>query len=293
MKYAWIQEHVIEFPVTMMCRVLEVSRSGFYAWRSRKPSMRQVRYELLCNAVTKSHKDSKRIYGYRKVHKDVVESIEEPCCEETVRMIMKDKGLRAKRVPKFINTTNSNHALSVAENILDRHFEAGYPDEKWVADITYIPTREGWSYLATVMDLCGRRIVGWATSRHIDTALVSEALHSAIRQRQPGKGLLHHSDRGSQYASNDYQETLELFDITCSMSRKGNCWDNAPMERFFSSLKSEWIGDTIYTNHEEATMAIFEYIETFYNTKRRHQTLEYKTPVQYEYETRQQDELAA
>jgi len=292
-KYAWIQEHAEEFPVTVMCRVLVVSASGFYHWRTRRPSAQQTRYELLCDAVDKSHEASKRIYGYRKVHKDIVDSFNEPCCEETVRSIMKDKGLRARRARKFTVTTDSNHSQPIAENLLNREFDAEQPNEKWVADITYIPTYEGWSYLATVMDLCARRIVGWATSEHIDTALVREALHAAIRKREPGPGLLHHSDRGSQYASKEYQETLDLFDITCSMSRKGNCWDNACMERFFSSLKSEWIGDTIYRNHEEANTAIFEYIETFYNTKRRHATLGYKTPAQYENEMKQHDKLAA
>lgn len=293
MKYAWIQEHTVEFPVRMMCRIFEVSVSGYYDWRTRKPSMQKIRHARLCKAVEHFHEESKRVYGYRKVHEDIVHAFEEPCCEETVRLIMKDKGLRAKRARKFTVTTDSNHAHPVAENLLNREFEAHNPNEKWVADITYIPTHQGWSYLATVMDLCGRRIVGWATSERIDTALVSEALHNALRQRQPGPGLMHHSDRGSQYASCEYQQMLELFDITCSMSRKGNCWDNACMERFFSSLKSEWIGETIYASHEQARAAIFEYIETFYNTQRRHATLGYKTPVQYENEIGRNAKLAA
>ena len=293
MKYAWIKEHMAAFPVTVMCRVLEVSASGYYDWRTRTPSAQQMRRERLSDAVEKFHEASKRIYGYRKVHEDISQAFKESCCEETVRIIMKDKGLRAKRAHKFTITTDSNHSRPVAENVLNREFDTEQPNEKWVADITYIPTHEGWLYLAAVMDLCGRRIVGWATSRHIDTALVHEALHHAIRERQPGPGLLHHSDRGVQYASRDYQETLHLFDITCSMSRKGNCWDNACMERFFSSLKSEWTGDTIYTNHEEATTAIFQYIETFYNTKRRHAALGYKTPLQYQNDIQQHDKLAA
>jgi len=292
-KYAWIQEHTQAFPVRAMCRVLEVSASGYYDWRTRKPSAREVRHELLSDAVETFHEDSKRIYGYRKVHQDIAHAFEEPCCEETVRIIMKDKGLRAKYTRKFAVTTDSNHTEPVAENILNRAFDAQNPNVKWVADITYLPTHEGWTYLAAVMDLCGRRIVGWATSRHINTALVSEALHNAIRERKPGPGLLHHSDRGVQYASRDYQKTLHLFDITCSMSRKGNCWDNACMERFFRSLKSEWTGDTIYQNHQEATAAVFQYIETFYNTKRRHAALDYKTPAQYQNEIQQNDKQAA
>lgn len=293
MKYAWIRAHRHEFPITVMCRVLKVSASGFYHWRNRKPSARQVRHESLSEAIEDSHVDSNKVYGYRKVYEDLLETFGNSCCEATVRTIMKKKGLRGKRTRKFIITTDSNHAMPVAENILNREFDAQRPNEKWVADITYIPTYEGWSYLATVMDLCGRRVVGWATSKRIDTALISEALHQAIRKRQPGPGLLHHSDRGSQYASKEYQNTLNLFKMKCSMSRKGNYWDNACMERFFSSLKSEWICDTVYKNHQEATTAIFEYIETFYNPKRRHAALGYKTPIQYENQLKQHNTLAA
>ena len=222
-----------------------------------------------------------------------METFDEPCCLETVRRIMKDKGLRSTRGRKFVVTTDSNHTMPVAENILERDFEADAPNQKWVADITYIPTHQGWTYLATVMDLYARRIVGWATSKRIDTALVSQALHKAIKERQPGKGLLHHSDRGSQYASKEYRKILGLFKVTCSMSRKGNCWDNAPMERFFSSLKSEWLRDKIFPTHQAATTAIFEYIETFYNSKRRHQALGYQSPINYENNMKPQQILAA
>jgi transposase InsO family protein len=211
---------------------------------------------------------------------DILEGLDEPFCIETVRLIMKEKGLRSTRGRKFVVTTDSNHTMHVAENILAQNFEADAPDQKWVADITYIPTHQGWTYLATVMDLYARRIVGWATSKHIDTALISEALHKAIKERQPGEGLLHHSDRGSQYASKEYRKTLNLFKMKCSMSRKGNCWDNASMERFCSSLKSEWLCDKIFPTHEAATSAIFEYIETFYNPKRRHAALGYQSPIQ-------------
>lgn len=282
MKYAWIREHLEVFPVAVMCRVLKVSSSGYYAWLHRKPSQRQCRRDALKGAVAQAHQASKRIYGYRKVHKDVVEEPALLCCEETVRTVMRELGLRAKTKRKYVVTTDSAHQFPVADNVLNRAFEPDGPNEKWVADITYVRTHEGWLYLAAVMDLFGRRIVGWATSKHIDTELVSTALHHAIQQRSPGPGLLHHSDRGSQYASDAFQEQLDLLGITCSMSRKGNCWDNACMERFFRSLKGEWIGDTNYPNREMATAAIFEYIEMFYNTKRRHAALGYLTPVQYE-----------
>jgi putative transposase len=285
--------HAMTFPIRMMCYVLNVSVSGYYAWKRRKPSAQQVRREQLVDAVETFHTDSKGAYGYRKIHEDIMEGFDEPCCLETVRRIMKDKGLRSTRGRKFVVTTDSNHTIPVAENILNRDFEVDAPNQKWVADITYIPTYQGWTYLATVMDLYARRIVGWATSKRIDTALISEALHKAIKERQPGEGLLHHSDRGSQYASKEYRKTLGLFKMKCSMSRKGNCWDNAPMERFFSSLKSEWLRDKIFPTHDAATTAIFEYIETFYNPRRRHQALGYQSPIQYENEMQRHNKLAA
>ena len=293
MKYAWIRVHTTEFPIGAMCRVLNVSQSGYYAWKRRRPSAQQVRREQLSDGIVKFHKACKGVYGYRKIHEDIMETFENPCCLETVRRIMKRKGLRSTRGRKFVVTTNSNHAMPVAENILDRDFETDAPNQKWVADITYIPTHQGWIYLATVMDLYARRIVGWATSKHIDTTLISDALHKAIKARQPLEGLLHHSDRGSQYASKEYRKTLDLFKMKCSMSRKGNCWDNAPMERFFSSLKSEWLRDKIFPTHEAATSAIFEYIETFYNPKRRHQALGYQSPIQYENNMKIHQTLAA
>ncbi len=293
MRYAWILAHVMEYSICMMCRVLNVSTGGYYAWKNREPSAQQQRREELTDAVLTFHADTKGAYGYRKVHEDIVETFEEPCCLETVRRIMKDKGLRSTRGRKFVVTTDSNHKIPIAENVLDRNFEANAPNEKWVTDITFIPTHQGWTYLATVMDLFARRIVGWATSKHIDTALISEALHKAIKERQPEEGLLHHSDRGSQYASKGYRKILNLFKMKCSMSRKGNCWDNAPMERFFSSLKSEWLRDKIFPTHEAATSAIFEYIETFYNPKRRHAALGYQSPIQYENDMKLQQPLAA
>jgi len=285
--------HAMQYSIRMMCRVLNVSLSGYYAWKRRKPSKQQIRREQFSDSIVEFHEASKGAYGYRKIHEDIVETFENPCCVETVRRIMKDKGLRSTRGRRFVVTTDSNHTMPVAENTLDRDFEANAPNQKWVADITYIPTHQGWTYLATVMDLYARRIVGWATSTRIDTALVSQALHKAIKEREPGEGLLHHSDRGSQYASKEYRKTLGLFKMKCSMSRKGNCWDNAPMERFFSSLKSEWLKDTIFPSHDAATSAIFEYIETFYNTKRRHAALGYQSPKQYENNMQKLQKLAA
>ena len=293
MRYAWIKEHAQVYPVTVMCGALKVSSSGYYSWCSREVSLRSQRHEAIGEAVVQSHAASKRVYGYRKVHQDVVLDFGHVCCEETVRMIMREKGLCATRKRPFTVTTDSAHTLPVAHNLLDRDFEAQGPNEKWVADITYIRTYEGWLYLATVMDLFGRRIVGWATSATIDADLVADAFHRAVRARCPEPGLVHHSDRGTQYASEHFQSLLELFGIQCSMSRKGNCWDNACMERFFCSLKTEWISDTIYPTREAAHHAIFEYIETFYNTKRRHASLSYMTPVQFETQAAAHGKMAA
>ena len=179
-------------------------------------------------------------------------------------------------------TTNSNHAHPVADNRLDRDFTAAAPNQKWLADITYIATQEGWLYLAAVLDLYARRIVGWAMSEHIDEGLVTEALHMAIRHRCPGQGLLHHSDRGSQYAAQGYRKVLDQFGIVCSMSRRGDCWDNAAMERFFCSLKTEWVNGSAYPSREAARQDLFKYIEWFYNGRRRHEALGYVSPAEFE-----------
>jgi putative transposase len=281
-KYAWIEEHVQQFSVSQMCRVLTVSSSGYYEWRDRAPSVGAVKHEALQAHVKKVYEESHGIYGHRKVHQELIDEYKATCCVETVRGIMKQKGLRSTTARKFVVTTDSGHAMPIAENILDRDFNPERPNEKWVADITYIRTYEGWSYLAAVMDLYGRRIVGWAMSKRIDAQLVADALNNAVRARSPAPGLMHHSDRGVQYASSHFQGLLKTQQIKCSMGRKGNCWDNACIERFFKSLKGEWIGDTIYISHEAANAAVFGYIEMFYNTKRRHAALGYKSPRQFE-----------
>jgi len=264
-----------------MCEVLEVSSSGYYAWRDRHPSAQAQRREAVRQAVVESHEGSHRVYGYRKVHADVVER-GLLCSAEMVRRVMRAEGRCARHRRRFVITTDSRHDQPVAPNVLAREFAAERPNEKWVGDITYIWTEEGWLYLAAVLDLCSRRVVGWAMSRRIDAALVCEAMHAALRQRLPGGALLHHSDRGSQYASEAFADVLELHGIECSMSRKGNCWDNACMERFFCSLKTEWSNHYRYQTRDEARQSIFEYIEVFYNRKRRHQALGYLSPVAFE-----------
>jgi putative transposase len=279
-KYAWIQKHKRLFPISVMCRLLNVSTSGYYDSLKRQPCPQQARRRAITQAAAHSYFESNRIYGYRKVYEDVTETI--ACCQETIRRVMRNIGLYSRIKRKFIVTTDSDHILSVAENLLNRDFTATAPNRKWVADITYIPTKQGWLYLAVVLDLFSRRIVGWSMSDTIDSALVQDALRMALLHRHPDGDLLHHSDRGVQYAAEDFQNLLTANKIVCSMSRKGNCWDNAVVESFFGSLKNEWVQKKIYQTMEDAKKDIFNYIEVFYNRKRRHASLGYVSPVVYE-----------
>jgi putative transposase len=281
-RYAWIQEQTNIFPTALMCKVLGVSRSGYYGWRSRERSAREKKRLLIEEQAKRFHKRSHRIYGYRKVHMDIIAETNLLCCPETVRRIMRKNALFSCVKRKFVTTTDSKHRLTVAPNLLNRNFTAMKPNQKWVADITYVHTHEGWLYLAGIMDLFQRGIVGWAMSSRIDTSLVCDALDMAITNRRPEAGLVHHSDRGVQYASSRYQSELDKNGILCSMSRKGNCWDNACKESFFGKLKNEWIRGRIYRTREEARREIFWYIEVFYNRVRRHASLGYVSPAEYE-----------
>jgi len=280
-KYAWINQHKRLYPVACMCRVLKVGRSGYYDSQKRSPSPQSIRRKAIAQAAAHSYFESHRIYGYRKVHQDL-QGEQVACCEDTVRRIMREIGLYSRIRRKFVVTTDSNHTLKIAANLLGRDFTAASPNRKWAADITYIPTKMGWLYLAVVMDLFSRRIVGWSMSRHIDSQLVQSAMKMAILHRHPGQGLIHHSDRGVQYAAADFQCLMEDNRIVCSMSRKGNCWDNACVESFFGSLKNEWIQGRIYETHADGEKDIFKYIEVFYNRKRRHASLGYVSPAVYE-----------
>ena len=282
MKYAWIQEQAHEFPIVQMCEVLALSSSGYYDWVGREPSATAVRHQQITAAVKQSFGQSHKIYGHRKVHQDVVEDHKIACCKETVRKVMKEQGLESKRRRQYVVTTDSNHAYEVAQNVLDREFTAEAPNSKWVADITYIRTLVGWLYVAVVIDLFSRKVVGWSLAKNIDAALVCQALQAAWVMRRPGDDLLHHSDRGSQYASDDFQDLLDQYGVRCSMSRKGNCWDNACAESFFDSLKNEWICGKVYQDEAEAQKDVFKYIELFYNRQRRHQSLDYLSPAEYE-----------
>lgn len=281
MRYAWIDQQRGSYPLTLLCRVLRVARSGYYAWRGRAPSPSVQRRRQIGQAAQQSHRDSHGTYGYRRVHRDLVDDREIACCRETVRRVMAELGLCGRPQRRFIKTTDSDHHEPIAANRLQRDFTATRPDQKWLADITYIRLAEGWLYLAVVLDCFSRRIVGWSLSRRIDAELVCSALEMALRRRCPQGDLVHHSDRGVQYASQALRDLLDREGLTMSMSRKGDPWDNAMMESFFGSLKTEWI-DEGYATEAEARMEVFKYIEMFYNPTRRHSALDYLSPAQYE-----------
>jgi transposase InsO family protein len=281
MTFRFIEGHKDCWPVRLMCHTLGVSAAGYYAWRDRPPSFQEQRRDSLLVLIRGIHAEVKHRYGSRRIHAEL-RATDQGCSVNTVAKLMRDNDIRAKTARKFRCTTDSNHALPVADNVLDRQFDPEAPNEKWVADITYIPTREGFLYLAVVEDLYSRRVVGWSMAGHLESRLVVDALEMAVRSRLPGEGLLAHSDRGSQYASEHYQGLLGKHGIACSMSRRANCWDNAPMESFFASLKKELTHDESFATREEARAAVFEYIEVFYNRQRRHSSLGYVSPAEYE-----------
>lgn len=287
MKYAWIQTHRDSFPIAVMCRVLGVSTSGYYAWQHRPPSPRTVRQRKIQQAVEQVHADSHGTYGSYKIAR-VLENRDdlETACRNTVAAAMRRLGLKSRVCKAFRPTaTKADPTRQAAENKLAQDFTADAPNRKWATDITYLPTAAGWVYLAVVIDLFSRKVVGWSIGSSLATDLVHDALHHAIKSRRPRRGqLLHHSDRGCQYTSDAYQRTLHMLGIECSMSRTGCCYDNAVVERFFWSLKHEWTKHHNYVDLEQARQSVFKYIETFYNTERIHQTLGYMSPNQYEAE---------
>jgi len=284
-KYVWITQHRDSFPVAVMCHVLRVSTSGYYASLDREPSSRAQRHERIQQAVQQVHAESYGIYGSRKIA-DVLEKRDdlESGCRNTVATAMRELGLASNVVKTFQpTTTQADPTKQPAENKLAQDFTADAPNRKWVTDITYLPTAAGWVYLAVVIDLFSRKVVGWALSTSLATELVAQALRQAIESRRPnGSQLLHHSDRGCQYTSDAYQQTLRILGIECSMSHTGCCYDNAVAERFFWSLKHEWTNHERFHNLEDAHLSVFRYIETFYNSQRLHQTLGYLSPNQFE-----------
>ena len=287
MKYAWIGEHRDSFPVAVLCEVLEVSASGYYDWLDRPPSPRAERHEQIQTAVRQVHAESHGIYGSLKIANKLREHPDlESACRNTVAQAMREMGLKSRIARAFTpTTTQSDPTKQPAHNELAQDFTATAPNRKWVTDITYLATAQGWVYLAVVLDLFSRKVVGWALSTSLATELVSAALRQAVETRRPeGQHLLHHSDRGCQYTSDAYQQTLRTLGIQCSMSRTSCCYDNAVMERFFWSLKHEWTNHENFRNLEDARLSVFRYIETFYNPERIHQTLNYLSPNQFEAE---------
>lgn len=281
MTFAFIADNAARWPVTWMCEALEVSASGYYAWAARSDSPTEEWRQGLVGAIEEVHAEMKQRYGSPRMTAEL-NARGYACSENTVAELMRAHGIRAKAPRRFVRTTDSNHRLPVAENVLARDFEPEGPNQAWCADITYVPTREGWLYLAVVEDLFSRMIVGWSMDGTMESRLVVDALSMALLRRRPGAGLLAHSDRGSQYASEHYQRVLAAEGIVCSMSGVGQCWDNAPVESFFGRMKCEIGPEELFATRDQARAELFEYLEVFYNRVRRHSSLGFLSPVEYE-----------
>ena len=281
MKYVFIQKQSMYHSIVLLCAVLNVSRSAFYDWLKRPVSIRQQDDDSLVVKIKISHENSHNSYGARRI-KDDLQDGGDQVSRRRISRLMEQETLQSTHKKKFKVTTDSRHALPISPNLLNRDFEPNQPDRAYVADITYIWTSEGWLYLAVVIDLFSRLVVGWSISSRMRARLVVDALQMAIDSRQPETGLIHHSDRGAQYASAAFQKALVKSECLGSMSRKGNCWDNAVAESFFKSLKQELIYQQRFTTRQQARLAIFEYIEVYYNRQRKHSRNEYLSPADYE-----------
>jgi putative transposase len=280
-KYAWIAAHRKEFDLTEMCRVLAVSISGYRAWKDGgTPERKRLTDEQMLALIRAIHAELKGAYGSPRITKEL-RGRGFPASKERVERLMRENSIRARHKRRYKATTDSKHGLPVAPNLLDRNFTPEAPNKVWTADLTYIWTDEGWLYLAVVLDLFNREVVGWSLKPRMTADIVIDALTMAWFRRKPAPGLLHHSDRGSQYASQAFQERLKEYGMVCSMSRKGNCWDNAPTESFFNSLKNERVHGTRYETRADAIADVFDYIEPFYNRRRRHSTLGYASPQKF------------
>ena len=284
MRYRAIQEHDRRYPIRLMCRALAVSAAGYYAWRSRPESARSVSARTVLSAIRVIHRESRETYGSPSIWDALIKQGHR-IGEHRVARLMRQDGIRAKTVKKWRATTQSKHRLPVAANTLNRQFTVTHPNRVWAGDLTYVWTAEGWLYLAVMLDLYSRTVIGWAMGTRLTGDLAERALTMALTNRILAPGLLHHSDRGSQYAATSYQRVLDTHGIITSMSRTGNCWDNACVESFFGTLKRELVYHRHYATREDATQDIFEYIEVFYNRKRRHSTLGYDSPAEYEART--------
>ncbi len=282
MHYKVIEAEKANYPVTMMCECMNVSRTGYYKFLKCEPSVRSQENKALVEEINDVHKESRKSYGSPRVHEELVARGFD-VNKKRVARLMAEEGIVGRRKPRFKKTTDSNHDDPIAPNLLNREFEVEKPDVAWVADGTYVWTVEGWLYLAVIIDLFSRKVVGWSIADHMRTELVLDALKAALGSRVPDiEGLLFHSDRGSQYAADDYRKALKLANVTASMSRRANCWDNAVAESFFSTLKTELVHNMIFLNRESAKTTIAEWIEIFYNRKRRHSSIGYKSPAEYE-----------
>lgn len=281
MKYAFIQTQTTVFTVSRLCRALEVSSSGYYAWLSRSESLRTLENAYLQHRIKQFHQASRSTYGSPRIHKDLIESGHAISVNRVARL-MRKSGVKSKMAKKFIITTESKNTLHPAPDRLQRKFKTEAVDKAWVSDTTFIATRQGWMYLAVVLDLFSRQVIGWSMSNKNDTSLVKDALTMAVWRRGYKRDVIVHSDQGSTYASSAYQQLLREHQLVCSMSRKGECLDNAVAESFFSTLKTELVDHEDYHSHTEARHSLFEYIEVFYNRKRRHSYLGYISPAEFE-----------
>lgn len=281
MRYQFVHAHRGEYPIGRMCQVLGVSSSGYYVWRKRPVSAREMANRELVERIQAAHGESYQTYGSPRIHQELVaQGIS--CSINRVARLMQKNGLHAKQSKRFKCTTKRNKKHPVAPNLLKRQFTAAKPDQVWLSDISYIPTREGWLYLAAVLDMCTRRIVGWSMSERATNLLTRQALQMALQQRRPKPGLILHSDQGSQYTDSGYQSVLSVHGLVASMNAAGTWYDNAPMESFFGTLKSELVYHCDYLTRDEARVSIFGYVEMFYNRRRRHSSLGYLAPEAYE-----------
>ena len=282
MRFRFIEDRRADYPVALMCDVLGVSPAGYYAWRSRPESRRSAANRALVDDIKRVHRDTRGRYGSPRIHVEL-KAQGRGASRGRIERLMRRHGIRAIMArPRRVRTTDSRHDLPVAPNLLDRSFSTTAPNQVWLADITYIETDQGWLYLAAVMDLYSRRIVGWAMGDHLRASLPLAALRMAISAQRPGVGLIHHSDRGVQYASADYRKLMQSAGLRASMSRKGDCYDNAPMESFFHTLKTELVHHRHYATRAEAARDLFAYIEGFYNRIRRHSAIGYISPIEME-----------
>ncbi|MDZ7803158.1 IS3 family transposase [Thiohalophilus sp.] len=281
MKYAFIREQAARYTVSRLCQILDVSASGYYDWRDRPESTRAKQNRALLSKITVFHRASRGIYGSPRIHRDLLESGEQ-VGENRVARLMRDNDIQSRMARKFVITTDSKNTLKPAPDRLQRQFNVVEPDKAWVSDTTFIPTRQGWLYLAVVLELYSRQILGWAMGNKNNAKLVQDALTMAVWRRGKVDSVIVHSDQGSTYASGDYQKMLKDNNLLCSMSRKGECLDNAVAESFFGTLKTELVDHEDYRTKDEAKRSLFEYMEIFYNKRRRHSYLGYVSPVDYE-----------